>query len=209
MTTSAFMPENWQPTLNDAIAEEVRVRLAAKRISNKALAERLHISHGQVTQRLKGTVEWKLGDIEMAASLLGFTYAFELVKRAEDNYQWIQSGHGNPWTHGDPQDPTDVWCEVKGWEYEPLAAEEVSGRTAPGGGSRFVLGSRYGIRDSNPEPAGLKPERWLRLVPAARAELADVVVPAPASVTTEARTPNLPIPGFGLPLRLVTSERAS
>jgi len=100
---------------------------------------------------------------------------------------------------------------MPGSDYVPQAwaNEESPLRTAPGGGSTFVLGSRYGIRDSNPEPAGLKPERWLTLVPAARAELADVVVPTPGPVTTEPRTPNLPITGFGLPLRLVTSERAS
>jgi hypothetical protein len=149
MTTDGDPRPVFVPTLNDALAEEVRMRLTAKRLAKKALAEALHVSHGQVTQRLNGTVEWKLTDIDLAAGLLGMTAA-DLVKRAADCYQWIEAGHGNPWTHGDAQPSWEVWADVKGW---PEKGESPR-RGAPGGGSTFLpigeAGTPSGTRTPNP-----------------------------------------------------------
>lgn len=146
MTTSDDAPLPFMPTLNDALAEEVRVRLAAKRLPNKALAAALHVSHGQVTQRLKGTVEWRINDVYLAADLLGMTPE-ELIKRASDAFHWIQGGHGNPWTHGDPEPSFEVWADVKGWPED----DENPRRNAPGGGSFFVRSER-GVRLQGFEP---------------------------------------------------------
>lgn len=132
MTVTNDAQDVFEPKLNDALAEEIRMRLAARRLTNRSLAQALHLSHGQVTQRLKGTVEWKINDIVVAAGLLNTT-AEELVRQAQDALTFISLGNGNPWTRTGPQSWFDVWADVKGWPND-----ENPRRQTPGGGSFFV-----------------------------------------------------------------------
>lgn len=56
-----------------ALAEELRVHMARKRVSGRELARRLHVSAQWISQRTRGTVPMDSDDMEMLAGALEIT----------------------------------------------------------------------------------------------------------------------------------------
>jgi hypothetical protein len=72
-----------------------------------------------VTQRLNGSVDWRVNELWLIADDLGYKGAEDLVKQANDAFVWITQGFGNPWTRSEPKDEMDVWAVIKGWPETP------------------------------------------------------------------------------------------
>jgi transcriptional regulator with XRE-family HTH domain len=61
--TTASLPER--------IAAEVRAELGRQRMSQRRLAAKLDLSQAQVNDRLRGSVEFRLSELEQIAEILG------------------------------------------------------------------------------------------------------------------------------------------
>ena len=64
-----------------AVAEELRVQMARKRITGRELSRRLHVSAQWISQRTRGVVPMNTDDIEMIAAALGIS-VLELLSDA-------------------------------------------------------------------------------------------------------------------------------
>lgn len=56
-----------------AVAEELRVHMARKRVTGRELARRLHVSAQWISQRTRGVVPLDTDDMEMVAGALGIS----------------------------------------------------------------------------------------------------------------------------------------
>lgn len=62
-------------TIADHVASEVRAELARQRRPQRDLADLLGISIQQVSERLRGDVDWRVTELVLVAELLGVPIA--------------------------------------------------------------------------------------------------------------------------------------
>ncbi len=58
-------------SLPDTVAAEVRAEAARQGIRHRVIAERLGLSQAQVSERMRGGIEFRLSELEQIADLLG------------------------------------------------------------------------------------------------------------------------------------------
>lgn len=74
--------QNPEKRLGPAVAEEVRVLLARRRISVVQLAKLMGVSQPYLSRRINGTVAFDMDDLERIADTLNIDFADLLPKRA-------------------------------------------------------------------------------------------------------------------------------
>lgn len=117
--------------LSDYVAEEVRALMARRRVRQQDLAEALQIGQSQISARLNGRLDFTLNELGVVAEFFETTPAALMGAVASR----IPVG-------------------------QLAADEETPDRSAPGGGSMFVLpdfNDLRACRDSNPKPSDLYP----------------------------------------------------
>ncbi|SBT64257.1 BetR domain-containing protein [Micromonospora sediminicola] len=62
-------------TIADHVSSEVRAELARQRRPQRDIAELLGISVNQVSERIRGDVEWRVSELVLVAELLGVPVA--------------------------------------------------------------------------------------------------------------------------------------
>ena len=82
--------------LIQVVAQNIRVAMAARGISQNDLAKGMGLSKSALSQKMRGVIVWTLPDMQKAGEFLGIQPAVLL-----DPHGLLVAGHGfEPWTSG-------------------------------------------------------------------------------------------------------------
>jgi DNA-binding Xre family transcriptional regulator len=83
------------PTLNEIAAAEVRAMMGRRNVRGVDLVPVLGLSQPQVAARVRGSLEWRLHELDVLAEFLGCEATDFLVRRQglEPRTRWLSSRH--------------------------------------------------------------------------------------------------------------------